>query len=33
MVKLMEDEIELMIRQDEIPLVSSMLRECQDEYT
>ena len=33
MIKLMEDELELMVRQDEVPLVSGMLRECQDEYT
>ena len=29
----MEDELELMVRQDEVPLVSGMIRECQDEYT
>mmetsp|Transcript_13798 Transcript_13798/g.17462 ORF Transcript_13798/g.17462 Transcript_13798/m.17462 type:complete len:83 (-) Transcript_13798:507-755(-) len=33
MIKLMEDELELMIREDEVPLVSGMLRECQEEYS
>lgn len=33
MVKLMEDELELMVREDEVPLVLGMLRECQDEYS
>ena len=29
----MEDEVEVMVRQEEVPLVSGMLRECQNEYT
>lgn len=33
MIKLMEEELELMVRQDEVPLVSGMLRECQSEYS
>ena len=33
MIKLMEEELELMVREDEVPLVLGMLRECQQEYT
>lgn len=33
MVKLMEDELELMVREDEVPMVLSMLSECQEEYS
>ena len=32
MIKLMEDEIELQVREDEVPLASGLLRECQEEY-
>lgn len=33
MIKLMEDELELMVREDEVPMISGLLRECQEEYT
>ena len=33
MIKLMEDELELMVREDEVPMVLGLLRECQEEYT
>ena len=33
MIKLLEDNLELMVREDEVDLVNGMLDECQDEYS
>ena len=33
MVKLLEDNIELKVREDEIDLVKSIIDECEEEYT
>ena len=33
MIKLMEDELEVMVLEHEVPLVLGLLDECQREYT
>lgn len=33
MIKLLEDNLELKVREDEVRLVEGMLRECEEQYT
>jgi V-type H+-transporting ATPase subunit E len=33
MIKLLEDDLEVMVREEEVDLVNGMLAECQEEYT
>ena len=33
MVKLLEEEIELMVRENEVSLVEDLISECQEEYS
>jgi len=32
MIKLLDDEVELQVREDEVDLVKSLLSECEQEY-
>ena len=33
MIKLLEDELEIKVREDEVDLVRGLVQECQSEYT
>ena len=33
MIKLLEDDLELKVRENEVDLAKSILRECESEYT
>ena len=33
MIKLLEDEVELKVREDEVSLVQGMLDECESQYS